>query len=169
MQFLPSFIFKNLPLSVLHMFMFQCSYSAPFIFQLNSAIICLRIKILMPLKKKKKKCSPLSPPQDKSVNPKLHTGQPRSLFLIYAVKLDKLTVPCFSPQSDPGSASPWHSHQSHLPPPQFFFVCTQNGGLGPRSCSTSPYFRYTRPPKLYWKINDSPDQMFLFQRQSFRY
>lgn len=53
------------------------------------------------------------------------------------------------------------------PTPLFFFVCIQNGGGGGwgQGRLPSPYFRYTRPSKLYLKINDSPDPMSLFQRQ----
>lgn len=54
------------------------------------------------------------------------------------------------------------------PTPGLVFLCVYTkrgwGGWG-QGRLPSPHFRYTRPSKLYLKINDSPDPMSLFQRQ----
>ena len=105
------------------------------------------------------------PPQNKSVNPERQHGLAQELISIYAVKLGNWLLHVFAlslilglprTPTDP----PFQPVSSSL-----CVHTTVVWGQGRRL--PSPYFRYKRPPtKRYWTINDSPDQMSLFQRQS---
>lgn len=92
-------------------------------------------------------------------------------YLIYALKLETDCCMLFPSLILSGSSIRLHrtpTNPTVHPRAWFFFVCIQNGGgVGGwgQGRLPSPYFRYTRPSKLYLKINDSPDSMSLFQRQ----
>lgn len=136
------------------------SYSAPVIFQLNSAISHLpeNQNTYVTLE------SAPSPSPERMWTQHDHTGWPRSVFQSPAAGSWERLWPV-PPSSAWGSSAPPNPTSS-----LGFSLCT-HGGLGPRSPPPFTLFRSIRPPQLYWKINDSPDQMppFRGSKSGFRW
>lgn len=144
-----------------YMFMFQCFLIQPIYFsakQCNQSSVW-ESKYFVTFKK----CPP-----PKSVTPKCQHWLEDELILTYAVKLGNWLLHVFSLSLILVlllHRTPQHSHQFYLPPLSFSLCVHKTVVWGQGRCLPSPYFRYIRPPKWYWKINDSPDQC-PFQRQS---